>query len=234
MGHFLRTGIKIATTSFLLGISMLTQANCSDANGLKSGDYASNEYISVITSTCSPAKAAKSDLPQSVKVSPKNSGYTLQVIYAFSEAGPVYFIENGHSPKLIEGVGPNPSFTRRDSTEIEFGFANHASRRFRFVNDVGGFVIKRCLEGNYIGTKNERAYFSEKGDFKIGKAVNKIAIGLNYPPAFVMDYFIQGSVEYGFSRTGDTLKIYEVQGGSLFEDGTMSPTPKMTLLRQSK
>jgi hypothetical protein len=100
--------------------------------------------------------------------------------------------------------------------------------------DLGRFISGICLEGNYIGSRQERVEFTDRGEFIVNGSKKKFTIGLFYPPSFKRDYFDSDSKEYGFSRVNDTLRIYEVTNGSLFEDGEMSLEPTMILVRKNR
>ncbi|MEO6098264.1 MAG: hypothetical protein ABIW76_22380 [Fibrobacteria bacterium] len=216
-------------TTWLFVFSM-----CSVAADLKNGDFASEEYLQTLTSTRSPAKAAKSRMPQLIIIRVDTGGTTLKTIYEFNEGGPVFKIGKSGFLNLVEGVGSHPEFHGIDSTHFAFSFDGHSKTNFRSVVDVQSFAEKTCLEGRYVGTKNERVEFSDQKEFIFNASKRKFTIGLFYPPSFELDYFISDSTEYGFSRKGDTLKIYEVTDGSLFVDGKMSRVPTMILIRKKE
>lgn len=217
--------------SILFAFYLLGQGNCSNPNDLKTGEYASEEYLALLSS-CSPLKAAKSASPQSIKITSGKDGYGLHTYYDFNEGGPVYKLENGAPPKLVEGVGPNPEFERLDSVRMTFGYANHPKKTFRYVGNVNKFVSEKCLVGQYSGLRGENANFSAEGSFILNGVKKKYSVGPYFPPSFERDYFIADFVEYGFSRNRDTLNVFEVKNGSLFEDGAMSLSPAMVLVRR--
>ncbi len=224
---------QIITTTFL-AISPFILFNCSQAADLKSGEFVSEEYLHTISDSQSPVKASETLRPQSIKIETDKKGVTLKTIEDFNEGGPVFRLEKNKPPQSIEGGGSDPELKGIDSTHFAFGYKGHPSVGYTYIVNLERFVSKICLEGDYSGINKEQVEFTDRGEFIVNGIKRKFSIGLYYPPAFKRDYFISETTEYGFSRMSDTLKIWEVKNGSLFEDGEMSREPAMILVRKVK
>jgi hypothetical protein len=224
--------MKRFSTTIFLAITQFILLNCTQAADPKNGMFVSEEYLQSLSNSRSPVKAAKSLRPQSIKVEKDKKGVTFKTFEDFNEGGPVFRFENGKQPQSTEGGGLNPEFERIDSIHFIFGYKGHPKADFHYIVDLERFVSKICLEGKYSGINKEGVEFTDRGEFIVNGSNRKFTTGLYYPPSFNRDYFDSDSTEYGFSRIGDTLKIWDVTNGSLFEDGKMSKSPAMILVRK--
>jgi hypothetical protein len=219
---------------FLLAIGHISVIQCSAQAPVKSGGYVSNEYDQLLKASKSPLKASKAVRPQSCDVTKDKNGVLIRTFYDLGEAGPVFKVANDGKISLVEGAAKEPAFQKIDSSSFALAYEGHPKAIFNFVADVGRYVGRTCLVGKYATKDGIHAVLTEKGEFNFGNAKKKYSVGLNYPPSFQRDYFIADSLEYGFTRSGDTLRLFDVTGGSLFEEGKMNALPSQILIQIQK
>lgn len=196
-------------SSSFITITFIIFINCSHAGDLKSGEFVSEGYLQAVTNSRSPVKAAQTLRPQSIKVEKDKEGVTPKTIEDFNEGGPVFRLEKGKPLKTVTEGGSDPKFKGIDSTHFTFGYKGHPISKFRHIVDLNRFVSRIGLERNYIGTNQEQVEFTNQGEFVVNGSKKKFSIGLYYPPSFKRDYFDSDSMEFGFSRINDTLRLFE-------------------------
>ncbi len=206
---------------------------CAAKNPLQ-GEYLSESYQKILIATKSPARAAKTPNPQSLAIKSTSSKSSLSTIYDFNESGPVFTLDPTGSLMVTVGYAKKSKFKGMDEKSFTLGYDEHGEQKFINIGEVQKFVRDICLTGKYVGTQGENVEFNSQGEFVLGGVKHPYKVGLYYPPTFNWDYFQLDSSEYGFKRMGDTLRIYSVNGGSLFEDGTMADQPTMILFRTQK
>jgi hypothetical protein len=214
-----------------IAIGTLAWVGCTSAENPVSGDFLSGKYTAILLATKSPAQAARAPKPQMVSVRTEKNGVVLKTIYGFNEGGPIFKVAPSGSLKVMEGVAQHPAYQSKEAKSLTLGYDGHPQTAFQAVGDAQQYVQSICLAGTYDGTKKERVQFTRTGEYILNGSKHLYTVGLYYPPTFHRDYFLVDSLEYGFERKADTLKIFEVTGGSLFEEGTMDEAPLMVLIR---
>ena len=217
-----------------LVIGSMSVVECSAQDPIRNGYYLSKEYSRILEETKSPLKAAKASRPQSAEAKREAGGILLRTFYDFNEGGPVFKFGGKEEISVVEGAAKDPNIRIQDASNFSLAFSGHPMADYRFVQDAGKYAEQICLIGRYRAKDGSNAEFTEGGEFILGKTRKHYSIGLYYPPSFAKDYFTADSVEYGFSRSGDTLKVFEVAGGSLFEDGKIKAGPSLVLVQASR
>jgi hypothetical protein len=214
--------------------SALWVVGCWAAKVPAPGEYLSESYVEVLEATRSPSQAAKTPNPQSLKVIGDSSQVRVATTYDFNEGGPLFALGPKDSATVIEGFATKPQFVIHDVKSFSLAYKGHPKMKFRNTESTSQFVNQICLVGKFIGTKQEKIEFTPQGEWIENGAKRRYSIGLYYPPNFKRDYFQMDSSEYGFKRNGDTLRIFPVKGGSLFEGGEMADSASMVLILAPK
>lgn len=226
--------MKLTPENMGVAFSAVWVVGCWAAKIPVPGEYVSESYRTVLESTRSPASAAKTRNPQSLTVLGSSSEVKIATAYDFNEGGPVFALSPTDSARVIEGVAKKPHIVVHEDNTFALAYESHAELKFRNIGKIQKYVNQVCLAGKFIGTKQEKIEFTAQGECIANGKKRAYTIGLYYPPNFKRDYFQMDSSEYGFKRDGDTLWIYPVKGGTLFEDGVMADSAAMVLVMARK
>jgi hypothetical protein len=189
---------------------------------IKQGEYLREDYILKLKATKSPLKSRIWGTPQLVTIAQQTNGYLIQTILNFDEGGPEFcFAPNGEI--ISKGsAARRPTFEIIDSQSVKFGYDEFTPQIYYAVNVAEKYAEQVCLAGTYFDDNNKQYILNSNGTAVLPQGRITYAIGLLLPPQFSYDYFMSKPNEYSFYWQNDTLFLFDVSGGSLFEDGEVS------------
>jgi hypothetical protein len=207
-----------------------------NSNYLIPGEYLRSDYLKSLEQTRSPIKSVVRGTPQLVKIDTSQKGILFRTIISFHEGGPEFLMEKGGIVKTLVDAGykiKNVKIKIVDSQNVKICFdTTERLEDYLFVGNVEKYVAAKCLVGNYVDKNGQKYIFQKDGWAQMtGKRI-KYSIGLDYPPSFTNNYFTSDSNEYVFDWSGEILKIFNVKGGSLFEDGIVEESPFLNLKKE--
>jgi hypothetical protein len=215
-----RYPISVAQICFAI-ISMLCTSQAQPA--VATGEYLRTDYISLLKSTRSPRKSTISGSAQLLLVNRDTNGISIQAIFNFHEGGLTFLLKPDGKIVLTEEQVTNPFVGIIDSAHIKLGYNTSPAQIYCFVGNAEHFAEGICLVGQYLDKDKKKYIFMNDGTVLLRQNKLNYQIGLDVFPALDYDYFTTQSptdtTQYAFSRQNDTIMLFDVVGGDLWQDG---------------
>ena len=198
------------------------------------GDYLRIDYLSALERTHSPLKAFQFGTNQLIKIAVDSLGLVVSAIENFHDGVPLFLLckDGIISPAPdMKKIATSVKFKVIDSKHINLGFETFKPENYTYVGDAEQYVANKCLVGTYKNKEGVIYRFNKGGSAIFDSKKFSYGIGLDFTCSSTMNYYTSQSVDFAYELLSDTLKIYTVNGESLFEAGTIQQKPWLVLLK---